>query len=358
MIGVNRRQSGESGFSLIELLVAAGVIVIGVTAVLVVFSGTFRTTTASRIRDLALNLANEKIELVRNTKYADIDSATLAASLGTTATRGNVDFTIAYNVQPVDDPADGTGGADLTPVDYKSVTVTVSWTNPKPASSVMLDTLINNNAVEPITGTNDAQAPAWPNGGGDVLTGRAEQIDPGLGCYIQWDPNWATDNQGVVGYLVYRKPPDTPDLLLISTVAPSVGWFLDVWYTAGLSYDYTVKAFDAAGNVSGTCNMVSVVGPVDAVKPSVPQNLAAIKTGPTTARLSWSASTDNSYVAYYRIFRTPAGVPFVNEPYTTVVSSPFDDSALEVGASYQYYLTAVDSAGNESDKSTSVSVSM
>ncbi|MFH1736989.1 MAG: hypothetical protein ABH838_03750, partial [Actinomycetota bacterium] len=175
MTRINRQTSGESGFSLIELLVAAGIIVMGVTAVLVMFSGTFKTTTASRVRELALNLANEKIEKVRSTAYADIDSVKLAASLGIIATRGNVNFAIAYNVQPVDDPADGTGGADLTPVDYKSVTVTVSWTDPKPASSVTLDTLINNNAVEPITNTNDAQAPAWPNGGAGVLTGEARQ---------------------------------------------------------------------------------------------------------------------------------------------------------------------------------------
>ncbi|MFH1736325.1 MAG: fibronectin type III domain-containing protein, partial [Actinomycetota bacterium] len=189
--------------------------------------------------------------------------------------------------------------------------------------------------------------------GAGVLTGEARQTDPGLGCYIQWSPNWATDNQGVVGYLIYRKPPDSPDLLLISTVAPSVGWFLDVWYTAGLSYTYTVKAFDAAGNVSGVCNTVSVVGPIDSIKPSVPQNLAVVKTGSTTARLSWSASTDNSYVAYYNIYRTPPGTT-----YTTAVSSPFDDTGLEAGVTYLYYVTAVDSAANESDKSTSVSVSM
>ena len=354
MIGVNRKQSGESGFSLIELLVAAGIIIMGVTAVLVMFSGTFKTTTASRIRELALNLANEKIEKVRSTAYTDIASGTLATILGTSETRGNAHFTVSYNVQPVDDPADGTGVADPTPVDYKNVTVTVSWTEPAPASSVSIDTLVNNNAVEPISSTNDTQAPVWPNGGGGVLTGETKQTDPGLGCYIKWDPNWATDDQGVVGYLVYRKPPDSENYLLISTVAPSVGWFLDVWYTAEQSYDYYVKAFDSAGNVSGVCNSVSIVGPVDAVNPSVPQNLAVVKIGPTTARLSWSPSDDNSYVAYYNIYRTPAGIPYP----TLAVSSPLDDTGLEAGVSYQYYIIAVDSADNKSDKSSSVSVSM
>jgi type II secretory pathway pseudopilin PulG len=347
----------ESGFTVTEIMAAAAILTIGILGVLIVFNSTMNTQTTSKVRTLATNIATEKIEMARNVSYANLTQAYLETNAGTYVYRNSINFYIAYAIVFVDDPSDGTGTSDLDPNDFKSVKVTVSWSNPKPASSVAMETLINSNPATPISASTDVTAPVWPNGGAGVLSGRAEQLTPGLGCYIQWSPNWATDANGVVGYLIYRRPPDDSNYLLVATVAPSVGWFLDAYYTAAGTYGYYVKAFDGAGNVSGACNSVSIVGPLDTTAPSTPTNLTGAPTGPTSVRLTWTPSTDNSgAIAYYNMYRTHAGVPFGNTPFATASYPPFDDYGLTTGTSYQYYITAVDPAGNESPSTASVTV--
>ncbi len=354
---LNSILNNESGFTLTEIMAASAIITIGILGIMIVFNSTLNTQTNMKVRSLATNIATEKVEAARTIAYDTLTQEYLAANLGTTATKGGITFTITYTVAFVDDPSDGTGVADLNPNDFKNVQVTVAWTNPQPSSSVVIDTLINDNPVAPASASSDTTAPVWPNAGAGVLTGRAEQTTPGLGMYIQWSPNWATDANGVVGYLIFRKPPDDTNYLLIATVAPSVGWFLDTYYTAGGSYIFYVKAFDGAGNLSGPCNTATIVGPADTIAPTVPLNVTAQATSSTTGTISWSPSTDNSGVVdHYNIYRTHSGNPFGNTPYTSRSYPPLLDTGLNPSTSYQYYITAVDPTGNESAKSTTVTL--
>lgn len=64
----------------------------------------------------------------------------------------------------------------------------------------------------------------------------------------------ATDNFGVVGYRVYRD-----DVLVFQT---SLLEYTDVSVTPGSTYDYTVSAFDAMGNLSEESNEVSVTSAI------------------------------------------------------------------------------------------------
>ncbi|MFA5867637.1 MAG: fibronectin type III domain-containing protein [Actinomycetota bacterium] len=354
---LNSIRNNESGFTLTEIMAASAIITIGILGIMIVFNSTLNTQTNTKVRTLATNIATEKVEAARTIAYDTLTQEYLAANLGTTATKGGVTFTITYTVAFVDDPSDGTGTGDLNPNDFKNVQITVAWTNPQPSSSVVIDTLINKNPVAPASASTDTTAPVWPNAGVGVLSGRAEQTTPGLGMYIQWSPNWATDANGVVGYLIYRQPPDDTSYMLIATVAPSVGWFLDNYYTAGGSYNFYVKAFDGAGNLSGPCNIVTIVGPADTIAPSIPLNVTGQATSPTTGTLSWSLATDNSGVVdHYNIYRTHSGNPFGNTPYTSKSSPPFNDTGLSTGITYQYYIAAVDPTGNEGGKSTTVSI--
>src|SRR5207237_103800 len=71
--------------------------------------------------------------------------------------------------------------------------------------------------------------------------------------------------------------------------------------------------------------------------------------GPTTANLSWSASTDNVGVTAYILLRN--GVQ-VGRPATT----SFADTGLSAATTYSYTVAARDAAGNTSPNSTSVSI--
>lgn len=351
-----RAHKNEQGFSIMELVVAAALIAVGVTSVLVMFNSSLKTTAGSKVRALANSLMNEKMEMTRTFSYSDITATYLNTHLGNTVVKGGVTFNVTYTVTNIDNPSDGSGINDVNPVDYKTLRITVAWTNPSPASSISSETILNNNPLETVTYNDDTNAPVWPNGG-NVLTGSAQQSNPGLGDYLLWAPNWATDNKGVVGYLVYCKAPGQAEFLLAATTAPSVGWYLDSNYTALQNYSYYVKAYDAKGNISTATNAVTINAPQDSVAPSMPTNLSAYANSSTSVVLSWTPSTDNSLVInHYNIYRTHSGFAFGSTPYTTSADSPFNDYGLTTGTTYQYYIEAVDNAGNVSARTSAISV--
>ena len=86
----------------------------------------------------------------------------------------------------------------------------------------------------------------------------------------------------------------------------------------------------------------------DTEPPSIPDNLQATATSPSSISLNWSASSDNVAVTDYRIFRDGLYV-------TTSTSNSFDDSGLIANTSYSYTVTARDAAGNESNASAPAS---
>jgi hypothetical protein len=69
----------------------------------------------------------------------------------------------------------------------------------------------------------------------------------------------------------------------------------------GNTYQYTVDAYDAAGNVSATSAAVGLTYP-DTSPPSAPINLKATS-GYKRLALSWAASVDNVAIAGYYIHR-------------------------------------------------------
>ncbi|MCZ2085525.1 MAG: endonuclease [Flavobacteriales bacterium] len=87
---------------------------------------------------------------------------------------------------------------------------------------------------------------------------------------------------------------------------------------------------------------------VDTEAPSTPTNLVLNSTSTASANLSWTASTDNIAVTYYKIFVN--GVFHSNSPTTTATVS-----GLLQGTAYSFYVVAADAAGNVSNPSNTVS---
>jgi hypothetical protein len=83
---------------------------------------------------------------------------------------------------------------------------------------------------------------------------------------------------------------------------------------------------------------------VDTEKPTIPSNLVATAISRTEINLSWNASTDNVGVTYYKLYR--GGVS-----QSTVLVPPLRDTGLTASTQYCYQVSAVDAAGNESEKS-------
>lgn len=85
---------------------------------------------------------------------------------------------------------------------------------------------------------------------------------------------------------------------------------------------------------------------IDTEDPSVPTNLSATP-GSSQVTLSWTASTDNVAVEYYRVFRDGAEVG-------TPAGTTYNATGLTNGVEYDFAVSAVDAAGNESAQTAPV----
>jgi chitodextrinase len=88
---------------------------------------------------------------------------------------------------------------------------------------------------------------------------------------------------------------------------------------------------------------------IDSIAPSVPAALSATSGSPNLAYLAWTASTDNTGVSGYRIYRNGIQIG------TSAVAS-FTDSSVVGGTTYSYTVKASDAAGNLSASSNIATV--
>ncbi|MFJ6574259.1 glycoside hydrolase family 6 protein [Streptomyces sp. NPDC091292] len=86
----------------------------------------------------------------------------------------------------------------------------------------------------------------------------------------------------------------------------------------------------------------------DTQAPTVPTGLTVTGTSRSSVSLSWTASTDNTAVSGYDVFRNGVQVG------STTTSTSFTDNGLEASTAYSYRVRARDAAGNTSALSSAV----
>jgi len=119
----SRIRAGEDGMTIIEVLVAMVVLVVGVLALLTLLSDSFRTTSQTTAREQGTNVARDVVERARQVSYASTTtSATTAAAIAATLpetpavtgsaftmTRRGTTYAVTITACSIDDPADGEG---------------------------------------------------------------------------------------------------------------------------------------------------------------------------------------------------------------------------------------------------------
>jgi chitodextrinase len=86
----------------------------------------------------------------------------------------------------------------------------------------------------------------------------------------------------------------------------------------------------------------------DTTPPSIPTGLLATVISSTQINLSWLASTDNVGVTGYKVYRNGTQI-------ATTSNTSYSDTGLSPSTTYKYTVSAYDAAGNNSNKSGSVS---
>ncbi len=160
--------------------------------------------------------------------------------------------------------------------------------------------------------------------------------------------NWtaATDNIAVTGYDVFQNGIKVNTANITSTSFNVTG------LTAATQYSYYVVARDAAGNLSANSSILNVTTAApDTQAPTAPSNLTSSNIGLTTFILTWSASTDNTGVTGYDVYRNGVKVNTSN-----IANTSYTVTGLTPGTTYTFTTKAKDAAGNESVFSNGLNV--
>jgi chitodextrinase len=160
--------------------------------------------------------------------------------------------------------------------------------------------------------------------------------------------SWAasTDDVGVVAYQLYFG-----SFYLGSFDGTSLAL---IGFKSGTPYTFTVKARDAAGNVSLASNQATVLlaAEQDTTPPTAPTNLVASNVTSTSLTLKWTASTDNVGVVVYQVFAGSTQVA------TTFGTTSAGISGLTASGTYSFTVKALDAANNVSSASAPLSVTL
>lgn len=279
----HRLSAEQAGFTLVEVLVAALVLVVGILGLLNAIDVSNHADAATRVRQTSTSLAREVLEDARSLPYTNLASTSLATQLqplvpgssvsGTTlvVTRAPYTLTLAFTTCSLDDPSDGygdhtqppqsggnwcpdvapSGSSDSQPDDYKRVSVSVTPSSYIGVTAVQDTTLIYQGAAN-----------------GPAVTCLTLSTCPGANSTIT-DPNTTsltfnlttTTLASSITWLVNGDPPPSAqiasgqsDPYTPSSTNSSFTWVLP---SADGTYTISAIAYDANGH-SGTRSTLQV----------------------------------------------------------------------------------------------------
>lgn len=117
------------------------------------------------------------------------------------------------------------------------------------------------------------------------------------------------------------------------------------------SYTYYVRCQDTPGNQNASDYSISfsISTTSDVTAPSVPTNLAGSAASQSQINLSWTASTDDTAVSTYEVYRNGTQIG-------STASTSYQDTGLAAGTAYLYSVLAKDASNNPSAQTSQVSV--
>jgi predicted small lipoprotein YifL/predicted phage tail protein len=174
---------------------------------------------------------------------------------------------------------------------------------------------------------------------------------------LKWTaPDRNTDGSQPInldGFNVYRSESKTEAGKLLNTSPLAEPSFEDKVFEFGKEYFYFVRAVSTGPNgkkaESSESNIVEV-RPEDTFPPSPPASIT-IAASPTSISLFFPPNPESDVVGY-KIFRSEDET-IEKTQWKAIVPEPqdantYEDSAVESGKTYYYYIIAVDRSGNES----------
>ena len=311
------RRREERGYSLVEVVVAAAILLTGVLGILTLLDTANSATHNTKVRDGATSLARELIEATRAVPFPDLQAATVASQLqaqpglgdvtgdGTGhVVRRNIEYTVTASLCSVDAADDGYGGHGGSTFCSDSTTTGTADTNPDDYKRVAVD--------------------VKSNSGGKTITVRQEAVinDPG-----------SAFAPSVIAMAASTTSPNDPSVTSISfdpvttsIKAHSVRWYIDnvqkgtatgsnktwrfVWNLDGVqdgTYQVRAQAYDRYGQ-TGAGYVVTVF--LNRFRPAAPTNVFGGRNErwANLVELEWAPSPERD-VTGYEVYRVKGGAP-------------------------------------------------
>ncbi|MEV8533387.1 fibronectin type III domain-containing protein [Streptomyces sp. NPDC051211] len=166
-------------------------------------------------------------------------------------------------------------------------------------------------------------------------------------AHVMWEA--ADGRDGVTGYQVLQGGQPVRELPADKTMVDITG------LSPQTRYEFTVRARDAAGNLSPAGPLVTVTTPAvraeDKRAPTAPARAAGSPAGPREARLSWSAATDDTGVTAYDVHQGGVRIHTVAGTETGTRLT-----GLQPDTVYTFTVRARDGADNSSPDSPPVDI--
>lgn len=360
-----RALRSAAGLSLVELLVTVVLAGIVFAAMVPMFLLAQETNAGDNMRTTALQLAQDRIEKIRQLDYDEIaaDAAnpdllpnlysttfgggqfgpTFVAESGGSSKTFHIDYTVT--LMPIGSPVGGE--------EYKKVVVDVYWDPPpRPVKRVILQTNVYRQYAGPqIVALN--VSPLETVGGDTVrITGYTVQLEAVISAADIAAMNAGGSPSGFVRFTVNAYNGSQVSYEEVATpVTGQPGVYRTTWDASAAPDGVYVFQAVAVSRNSFKGNTASVAYPLEHGAPAAPTGLVATSAD-QTVYLTWDASPAGD-LDHYELWRGDASG--AETFLTDVTAASFEDTGLTNGQTYYYYVKVVDTSGGTSPASAEAS---
>jgi len=371
------RFAREDGFSFVELLVAALVLLIGLLGTVSLIDGANNTASATNGRIAGTNLTRELVEYARAADYDQLTDAQLPGTIQArpnmgggstnpfTVERRNVTYTVTLSACVYDDPKDGLGAkpagtawcptaaalagtpADKNPEDFRRVTFALAWSSKGRPGSMTQSALIPNpsGGLGPRVISLVTEPPSQITSPGSLLSYTATTDSAAA-------VRWTVDAPGGGG--------DADPIGAAPATTWTIPWNIGTYGTKPFVVDgiYTLaaQAVNSQG-IPGEQKIITI--PLNRSRPLAPAGFSGGRNtlfGAMIVDLSWDVSTERDVIGY-RVDRrgsdgTWTQVCPATAAFDDATSCTDTDATADPAADIFYRVLAFDRA-NVEDKSSS-----
>lgn len=290
-------QKNQKGFTLIEVAVSLAIISVLILGVYSLIILSLRITADNKNYVSAIEIANQKMEQIRNMPYDDVGTIGSSVASGTipqvvTVNMGGI-FTVTTNITIPNDPYDDIAGADSIPNDYKQATIKVSWESSYGPKSISVFSKVVSKTKEVAAGYGLLELHSVDSNGSPV-PGASVYIDNDILVPAMHEHTTVTDSTGILNMALLKSFQGYK--ITVSKPGYSTDYSLDP--ASGLT---PVHLSITEGNKTAESFSIDKLATliIKTYNSNIPENWMVNKATSTSNKLKTAISKDNSGNAYF-----------------------------------------------------------